>query len=175
MRMAERFEDMSPCGRLQVLQQGDGDMIVTVIEDVDSKGCCAGLAASVEFCTSGGKSPKTREALRALMLAMAEENAADQHCSRRGERGLGVDEAVPSASLYADLWTLLAARSPVWIGGSQKPIYEVFCAMLRSVQTALCQPLVPGPKDQSLFLSLFPAEAVWTPPLHVEWKPGVLA
>lgn len=60
-------------------------------------------------------------------------------------------------------------------GGSAKPTCATFCAMLRSVQAALCQPLVPGPKDQSLFLSLFPAEAVWTPTLHVEWKPGVLA
>jgi len=74
MRMAERFEDMSPHGKLQVLQQDDGDMIVTVIEDTESRGPCAGLGASVEFCTSGGKSPKTLAALRALMLAIAEEN-----------------------------------------------------------------------------------------------------
>lgn len=91
MRIAERFEDMSRRGRLRVLQQDDGDMIVEVVEDLDSQGCCAGLSASVEFCTSGGKSPKTREALLALMLAMAEENAARPDCHRRGEHGLGVD------------------------------------------------------------------------------------
>lgn len=91
MRIAERFEDMSPRGRLRVIQQDDGDMIVEVVEDMDSQGCCAGLSASVEFCTSGGKSPKTREALRALMQAMADENAINVHCTRRGERGMGVD------------------------------------------------------------------------------------
>ncbi len=95
MREAERFEDMSPRGRLRVIQQEDGDMIVEVIEDLHSKSPTAGLSAAVEFCTSGGKSPKTREALRALMLAMAEENAERPHCLRRGERGLGVDQPVP--------------------------------------------------------------------------------
>lgn len=96
VRTAERFEDMSPRGRLRVLQQADGDMIVQVVEDPDSQGCCAGLSASVEFCTSGGKSPRTREALLALMLAMAQENAERPGCTRRGERGLGVDD-VPVA------------------------------------------------------------------------------
>lgn len=87
---AERFEDMSRRGRLRVIQQDDGDMIVSVIEDPDSVN--GGHMAGVEFCTSGGKSPKTREALRALMLAMAAENAERPHCLRRGERGLGVTE-----------------------------------------------------------------------------------
>lgn len=91
MRVAERFEDMSQRGRLQVLQQDDSDMIVSVVEDLDSRGPCAGLAASVEFCTSGGKSPKTLAALRQLMLVMAEEDADKPHCSRRGERGMGID------------------------------------------------------------------------------------
>lgn len=89
--MAERFEDMSPRGRLRILQQDDGDMIVCVIEDPDSRSGCAGLMASVEFCTSGGQSPKTRTALLALMEAMAAENAERPHCHRRGERGLGVE------------------------------------------------------------------------------------
>jgi len=89
MRVAERFEDMSPRGRLRVLQQDDGDMIVCVIEDPNSS--TRGEMTSVEFCTSGGKSPKTREALLALMLAMAEENAARPHCHRRGEIGMGVE------------------------------------------------------------------------------------
>lgn len=97
MKIAERFEDMSRRGRLRVLQQDDGDMIVCVIEDMESGGCCAGLSASVEFCTSGGKSPKTLAALRALMLAMAEENAADPHSHRRGEIGLGVEAGLVPA------------------------------------------------------------------------------
>lgn len=91
MKMAERFEDMSPRGRLRVLQQDDGDMIVGVIEDLESGSGCAGLMASVEFCVSGGKSPKVLNALRTLMDAIAEENRADTHGTRRGERGLGVD------------------------------------------------------------------------------------
>ncbi len=95
MREAERFEDMSRRGRLRVLQQDDGDMIVEVVEDLDSQSPSAGLSASVEFCTSGGKSPKTRAALLNLMLAMAEDNAARPHCLRRGERGLGVDQPLP--------------------------------------------------------------------------------
>lgn len=80
---------MSQRGRLRVMQQDDGDMIVVVIEDHNST--MGGNMASVEFCTSGGKSPKTREALFALMLAIADENAERPHCTRRGERGLGVD------------------------------------------------------------------------------------
>ena len=90
MREAERFEDMSPRGRLQVLQQTDGDMIVCVIKDPNSQGCCAGLAASVEFCTSGGKSPRTLAALRMLMQAMAEDNEDPRCAGRQGEHGLGV-------------------------------------------------------------------------------------
>lgn len=93
-REAERFEDMSQRGRLRVIQQDDGDMIVCVIEDMNSPS--GGAMAGVEFCTSGGKSPRTLAALRALMLAMAEDNADSQHCHRRGERGLGVTEPVPN-------------------------------------------------------------------------------
>lgn len=91
MRVAERFEDMSRRGRLRVLQQDDGDMIIEVVEDLDSNSPTAGLSAAVEFCTSGGKSPKTLAALRALMHAMAEDNADRPYCHRRGESGLGVD------------------------------------------------------------------------------------
>ncbi|RTL42961.1 MAG: hypothetical protein EKK53_11200 [Burkholderiales bacterium] len=91
-REAERFEDMSQRGRLRVIQQDDGDMIVYVIEDPNSPN--GGASAGVEFCTSGGKSPKTRAALLALMVAMGEENAERPHCHRRGERGIGVDSPV---------------------------------------------------------------------------------
>lgn len=97
---AERFEDMSRRGRLRVIQQDDGDMIVVCIEDPSSVN--GGVMAGVEFCTSGGKSPKTREALRALMHAMAADNADRQHCHRRGERGLGVTQEIVS-HLYMPL------------------------------------------------------------------------
>ena len=99
MKEAERFEDMSQRGRLRVLQQDDGDMLITVIEDPNSSR--GGEMAGVEFCTSGGKSPKTLAALRALMLAMAEDNADRPYCHRRGERGLGVDSESPNAEAKA--------------------------------------------------------------------------
>lgn len=94
MKTAERFEDMSQRGRLRIHQQEDGDMIVCVITDPNDPES-AGAMCSVEFCTSGGKSPKTREAIRNLMLAMAEENAEKPHCGRRGEVGMGVDDEAP--------------------------------------------------------------------------------
>ena len=95
MQQAERFEDMSQRGRLRIIQQDDGDMIVYVIEDLHSIN--GGPSAGVEFCTSGGKSPKTREALHSLMIAMAQDNADRPHCHRRGENGLGVDTLTPNA------------------------------------------------------------------------------
>lgn len=88
--IAERFEDMSQRGRLRLLQQSDGDILVCLISDPN--GPDEGVSPSVEFCTSGGKSPKTLAALLALMHAMAEDNRDSPHCSRRGERGMGVDD-----------------------------------------------------------------------------------
>ncbi|TXT24394.1 MAG: hypothetical protein FD131_4991 [Rhodocyclaceae bacterium] len=79
-RFIVRKEDMSVSGRLRLLRQEDGDMCVSVIED-------DGNQASVEFCapvSGGGKSPKTLAALRALALAMMEDNQHDP--SRAGER-----------------------------------------------------------------------------------------
>lgn len=87
-KFAERFEDMSRLGRLHVLQQDDGDMIVAIIEDPNNPSY--GFP-TVEFCTSGGKSPHTREALRALMRAIERDNL-ESSPSRRGESGLGVPE-----------------------------------------------------------------------------------
>jgi len=40
-----------------VLQQDDGDMLVAIVEDPE--GDHGGIMVGVEFCTSGGKSPKT--------------------------------------------------------------------------------------------------------------------
>jgi len=79
-RFIVRKEDMSVSGRLRLLRQEDGDMCVAVIDD-------EGNEASIEFCTpgfGGGKSPKTLAALRALALAMMEDNEHDP--SRAGER-----------------------------------------------------------------------------------------
>lgn len=65
-----RFEDMSPTGRLQILRQEDGDVIVSVIQDDNT-------SASVEFCapmTGGGSSERTWKALRALFDSMEQDN-----------------------------------------------------------------------------------------------------
>ena len=65
-----RFEDMSPVGRLEVLRQRDGDVIVSVISD-------DGRSAHVEFTTpmaGGGQSENTWSALVALYEAMKKDN-----------------------------------------------------------------------------------------------------
>lgn len=64
---AERREDMSASGRLRLHAQDDGDMCVMVIED-------DGTSATVEFCSSGGRSPNTLQALRDLSRAMRADN-----------------------------------------------------------------------------------------------------
>jgi hypothetical protein len=86
--VVERFEDMSPRGRLRLIRQDDGDVLVCVI--TDPNGPDEGVAVSVEFCTRGGTSYETLIALNALMQAMAEDNMDRPHCSRGGERGMGV-------------------------------------------------------------------------------------
>jgi len=68
-RCVERFEDMSPIGRLRLYCQDDGDLIVEVIDSNEN-------FAHVEFCmpmTGGGQSEHTHAALRHLMVAMAKD------------------------------------------------------------------------------------------------------
>lgn len=77
---AARIGDMHPTRQLHVYQQPDGDMIVEVTE----KGFPIGYhgehlsidhpVARVEFCTSGGRSRRTLQALVALLEAMKEDN-----------------------------------------------------------------------------------------------------
>lgn len=75
MKIVERNEDMSPRGKLVVLQQDDGDIIVC------SQGMDRDLVqpgSSVEFCaigSGGGRSPHTLRALYALMEAIERDNA----------------------------------------------------------------------------------------------------
>jgi len=67
-----RLGDMSPTASIRIGFDSDNDVFVAIWGD-DGIG-------SVEFCTpgaGGGKSPRTREALIALMVAMEAENAAD--------------------------------------------------------------------------------------------------
>jgi hypothetical protein len=74
MKIVERNEDMSRHGRLRLIQEDDGDIIVSIVPDPTE-----GLSGmfSAQFCTigsGGGKSPKTLAALRALMQAMEDDN-----------------------------------------------------------------------------------------------------
>lgn len=65
-----RYGDMSQTAHIRVGLDGDSDVYVSVYDDQGG--------ASIEFCTQyagGGKSPRTREALIALMIAIEEDNA----------------------------------------------------------------------------------------------------
>lgn len=72
-----RKEDMSPDGWLSVFKENDGDLIVTIFDS--ERGMC-----SAQFCTpimGGGRSPKVRDALIQLALAIAEENKDTPHAA----------------------------------------------------------------------------------------------
>lgn len=75
MKSVFRIEDMSRKGRLKIIQQDDGDIIVAVQSEEN------GLLMpgdSVEFCSigsGGGRSEHTLAALRNLMVAMELDNA----------------------------------------------------------------------------------------------------
>ena len=74
MKKVERYEDMSPRGKLVVCQQNDGDMIISVIPDPDEKP--RHFIHTAEFCTlsGGGQSLNTRKALQDLMNAIEKDN-----------------------------------------------------------------------------------------------------
>lgn len=76
--LVERLEDMSPNGKLRLLVQRDGDVIVSVVQN-------DGQIVDIEFCApgaGGGGSPRTWRALRQLVIAMCDDNA-DLACSHR--------------------------------------------------------------------------------------------
>ena len=69
----ERYEDMSPDGRLRLVRQPDGDVIVAIIPPLSSDS----PMVVVEFCSvgsGGGQSPNTLAALRDLMEAIRRDN-----------------------------------------------------------------------------------------------------
>lgn len=70
--IVERNEDMSPRGRLRLIKQEDGDIIVAIVPDLDDPS-----QRAVEFCmpfTGGGRSSHTLKALRKLFEAMERDN-----------------------------------------------------------------------------------------------------
>lgn len=85
-----RREDMSTTGKLRVLIQEDGDVVVALT--AENHGSMR--VAWVEFCaplSGGGRSPATWKALHALYLAIEEDNHKDP---RNG--GKGAESAAPS-------------------------------------------------------------------------------
>lgn len=80
-RDTARLEDMNPDGHLRVTLDSDNDVVVEVFDGTQF--------VSVEFCAGaggGGRSPKTRLALIALMAAIEEDNKADMNGARRHPR-----------------------------------------------------------------------------------------
>ena len=75
-KVVERLEDMSRIGRLRLIKQDDGDIIVAVQSEQDG---VLQSGDSVEFCTSGGRSPNTLKALNELIKAMALDNESHTH------------------------------------------------------------------------------------------------
>lgn len=76
MEDVSRLEDMSAVGSLRLSLDGDNDVIVAIYPQRDDGLIDVGV--DVEFCTigmGGGGSPRTYKALRALMVAMALDNA----------------------------------------------------------------------------------------------------
>lgn len=75
MKVYERYEDMSPLGRLRLIEQPDGDMIVCIIPDPNEDKFLK-LFPSAEFCTiqGGGQSQNVLKALRNLRDAIEKDN-----------------------------------------------------------------------------------------------------
>ena len=83
-----RYEDMSPEGYIEVLQEEDGDVILVVYgnEPLDINEY---VYTSVQFCTfgGGGRSANVRKALLALRDAIVADNTeSPQYRGRKGKR-----------------------------------------------------------------------------------------
>ncbi len=68
-----RLGDMHPTKTLEILVQRDGD-VVLAIHNSGSPMEEDGERACIEFCVSGGRSHRVREALYLLVEAIEEEN-----------------------------------------------------------------------------------------------------
>jgi hypothetical protein len=125
-REVEREEDMSPDGKLKLIQQDDGDIIVVVQESLSE---FRATSASVEFCipgTGGGTSPETHKALLHLMEAMAADN--ERRSAKPSERAgvpveaiLGLIRAVSKHLSDNRVYTVFTEQVAAWIDGTRKP------------------------------------------------------
>lgn len=74
-QIESRIGDMHHSRELQVHEQSNGDIIVSILQDkVVIEGTVLHECAVVEFCTNGGRSPHTQEALRQLKKAIKRDN-----------------------------------------------------------------------------------------------------
>ena len=73
-KSAARVGDMHPTRSIRVEAHADGDYEVAIVdEDGIPLGFGNGVVASVEFCSSGGRSHAVRKALHALIAAIEED------------------------------------------------------------------------------------------------------
>ena len=95
-RIVDRKESVSPNGRLQLIIEPDGDVIVSVYPDPDEQGLGEeSIPGTVQICTpfsGGGGSPRTHRALLALFRAMSEDNADEMYGNRRGDHPGLIDD-----------------------------------------------------------------------------------
>ena len=79
--IVERYEDMSPGGKLILMQQIEGDFILCIKPDPKSVEYeYVPFGVTVEFCThgGGGQSPHTWKALKMLFEAIENDNIDNQ-------------------------------------------------------------------------------------------------
>ena len=75
MITTSRLGDMSPSKGLKIIEQNDGDVIISIVDNgLIIKSNQKESSALVEFCMSGGRSYLILPALRALAEAMREAN-----------------------------------------------------------------------------------------------------
>lgn len=87
LRRVDRLEDMSPDGKLTLVIEPDGDIVVEVTTWTSPSGGQMFRQAQVQFCacgSGGGRSPETRKALLALFQAIEKDNR--EHVQHRSYR-----------------------------------------------------------------------------------------
>lgn len=110
--VVERNEDMTPLGRLALIFQVDGDVIVAVRADPDAM-----FNTSVEFCqpgSGGGRSKHTLRALRELGEAMKRDNAESPIFPPKREPSLYRRQRSGDVEQEAEIDRLTADLAAAW-------------------------------------------------------------